>query len=151
MPMWSFSTTLANCFSIIGDLCLGVVPAHRRNIPTRDIDRFGVVRSAWVIEYVRYLRCCGRFRRAENSGSHPRADFPRRTAPRTSFFRPIDKRTHLLSLSHFLDWRCHTTSLAQNLVCNRTAATTVSSRCTSWGSIHCTSPVRRTHGVSAML
>lgn len=35
------------------------------NIPLRDIDRSGVVPSVWVIEYVRYLRCCGPFPRAE--------------------------------------------------------------------------------------
>ncbi|MGD8480865.1 MAG: hypothetical protein PVI61_12150 [Methyloceanibacter sp.] len=29
------------------------------------LDGSGVVRPAWAIDYVRYLRCCGHFRRAE--------------------------------------------------------------------------------------
>ena len=35
------------------------------NIPKAAVDGSGVVRLAWAIKYVRYLRCCGHFRRAE--------------------------------------------------------------------------------------
>ena len=37
----------------------------RRNIPLASVDRYGDVWPAWAIDYVRYLRCDGRLRRAE--------------------------------------------------------------------------------------
>jgi hypothetical protein len=36
-----------------------------RFIPLAAVDRCGILRFAWVIGYIRYLRCCGRFKGAE--------------------------------------------------------------------------------------
>jgi hypothetical protein len=41
------------------------VNLHGGSIPKAAVDGSGVVRLAWAIKYVRYLRCCGHFRRAE--------------------------------------------------------------------------------------
>ena len=44
---------------------VGWTRSKRRNIPEAALDGSGVVRTAWAIDYVRDLRRCGHFRRAE--------------------------------------------------------------------------------------